>query len=94
MKNAFVRLGGTCVSGLTAVVIVSGLMAGGLFAGQPNRVNVTLPHAVTVGSTTLPSGTYSISSLEMSDGEYFVIRGEGTPAVTLPATKIDSEQPD
>jgi hypothetical protein len=94
MKNAFMRFGRTCVSGLTAVVMGSGLLAGGLLASQPNRVNVTLPHAVTVGSVTLPSGTYSISSLEMSDCEYFVIRGEGTPAVTVPAMKIDSEQND
>ena len=47
---------------------------------------------MTVGSTTLPSGTYSISSLEMADGEYFVIRGANTPIVTLPAMKIDSDQ--
>jgi hypothetical protein len=94
MKNAFVRFGRTCVSGLTAVVIGSGLMAGGLFASQPNRVTVTLPHAVAVGSTTLPSGNYTISNLEMSDGEYFVVRGEGTPIVTLPAMKIDPEESD
>jgi hypothetical protein len=94
MKNAFVRFGRTCVSGLTAVVIGGGLMAGGLLAGSPNRVEVTLPHAVTVGSTTLPSGHYTISSLNMSDGEYFIVRGDGTPIVTLQAMRISPDESD
>jgi hypothetical protein len=87
MKNAFVRFGRTCVS----VVAVSGLAAVALLAGQVSRVTVTLPHAVTVGSTTLPSGEYTISSVDMSDrDEYFIVRGDHTPTVTLTAHKIDS----
>jgi hypothetical protein len=94
MKNAFVRFGRTCVSGLVSVIIGGGLIAGGLMAASPTRINVTFPHAVTVGSTTLPSGNYTISTLDMSDGEYFVIRGEGALVVTLQAMKIDPDQLD
>ena len=87
MKNAFARFGQTCVS----IVIGSGLIAGALLAGQVNRVTVTLPHAVAVGSTTLPSGEYTLSSLDMSDGdEYFIVRGDHAPTVTLQAQKIDA----
>lgn len=87
MKNAFVRFGQTCVS----VMVGSGLIAGALLAGQINRVTVTLPHAVTVGSTTLPSGEYTLDSLDMTDGdEYFIVRGDHTPSVTLQAQKIDA----
>jgi hypothetical protein len=88
MKNAFARFGRICVS----VVVGTGLAAVGLMAGSVNRVTVTLPHPVTVGSTTLPQGTYSISSLDMSDGsEYFIVRGDHTPSVTLQAQKIDAD---
>jgi hypothetical protein len=66
-------------------------MACALFAAAPNTVTVTLPHAVTVGSATLPSGQYTISGMEMSDGkEYFVVRGAKTAPVTLKAQKIDA----
>ena len=45
-----------------------------------------------VGSTTLPSGEYTISTILMSDGdEYFIVRGDHTPTVTLQAQKIDAE---
>jgi len=85
MKNAFSRIGQTCVFGV--------LMAGAVFAGSVERVTVNLPHAVTVGATTLPSGEYTLSAIEMSDGnEYFVIRSEHGPAVTLPAQKIDASE--
>lgn len=85
MKNAFMRFGLTCVFG--------GLLGvSALFAGQVNRVTLTLPHAVQVGSTTLPSGEYTISTILMSDGdEYFIVRGDHTPTVTLQAQKIDAE---
>ncbi|MES1258615.1 MAG: hypothetical protein ABUS51_09295 [Acidobacteriota bacterium] len=87
MKNAFVRFGQTCVS----VVIGSGLIAGALLAGEVNRVIVTLPHAVTVGSVTLPVGEYTLTSMDMSDGDqYFIVRGDHTPTVTLQTQKIDA----
>jgi hypothetical protein len=83
MKSAFSRIGQTCVFGV--------LLAGAMFAGSVNRVTVTLPHAVTVGATTLPSGEYTLSAIDMGDGnEYFVIRSENTPAVTLSAQRIDA----
>ena len=64
-------------------------MACALFAASPNTVTVTLPHAVTVGSTTLPGGQYTISGMEMSDGnEYFIVRGANTAAVTMQAQRI------
>jgi hypothetical protein len=85
MKNAFSRIGQTCVFGV--------LMAGAMFAASVERVTVTLPHAVTVGATTLPSGEYTLSAIDMGDGnDYFVIRSEHGPAVTLPAQKIDAAE--
>ena len=94
MKNAILRFGRTCVC-VTAAVLV---MAGGLMAGTPGPIKVTLPHAVTVGSTTLPSGDYTISNLDISEGEYFVIRAAdataGTPVVTVQAMKINAAQTD
>jgi hypothetical protein len=88
MKNAFSRLGRTCAR----LGVAGGLLAGALLAGSPNPVTVTLPHAVTVGSTTLPSGQYTISSVNMGDGgdSYFIVRSANSPVVALPALKIDA----
>jgi hypothetical protein len=86
MKNAFSRIGRTCAQ----VAMAGGLMAGVMFAGEVNPVTVTLPHAVTVGSTTLPSGEYTISSVDMADGELFVVRSANSPTVSLLAEKIGS----
>lgn len=94
MNNAFLRFGRTCVSGLAAVVFGGAVIASGLLASEPSRIQVTLPHAVTVGSTTLPSGKYTLSNLDMADGEYFVVRGEGTPIVTLQAMRVEPDQSD
>jgi hypothetical protein len=65
--------------------------AGAMLAASP--VSVTLPQAVMVGSTTLPSGNYTISTLdEMGDGnDVFVIRSANGTAVTLQAQRIDSD---
>jgi hypothetical protein len=72
-------------------IAISGILAAAaMFAANINELKVTLPHAVTVGSTTLPSGTYTISPVEMSNGdEFFVVRGEKMSPVTLPAQRID-----
>ena len=79
-------MGRTCASVLFGGVLVAGAM----FAGSPNTITVTLPHSVTIGSKTLPSGQYTMSPVEMNDGnEYFVVRGEKMPAVTLQAQRID-----
>jgi hypothetical protein len=83
MKNAFMRFGLACVP----VAMLTGLA----IAGQVNRITVTLPHAVTVGSVTLPIGQYTISSLDISDGEkYFIVRGDHTPVVTIQGQKVDA----
>ena len=64
-------MGRTCAR----LSIAGGLLAGALLAGSVNPVTVTLPHAVTVGSATLPSGKYTISSVDTGDGgePYFVV---------------------
>ena len=87
MKNAFSRIGRTCAH----LAVAGGLVAGAMFAGAVNEVSVTLPHAVTVGSTTLPSGQYTILSVDMSDGdEYFVVRSANGPVVAgLQAQRTD-----
>jgi hypothetical protein len=67
-------------------------MAGALLAGNVNEISVTLPHAVAVGSATLPSGKYTLSSFEMGAEEYFIVRTDhGTAVATLQAQPIDSE---
>jgi hypothetical protein len=72
-------------------IAISGILAAAaMFAAQINDLRVTLPHPVTVGSTTLPVGSYTITPVEMSNGdEFFVVRGEKTSPVTLPAQRID-----
>jgi hypothetical protein len=67
-------------------------MAGALLAGNVNEISVTLPYAVTVGSTTLPSGHYTLSSFEMGAEEYFIVRTErGAAVATLQAQPIDND---
>jgi hypothetical protein len=79
--NAFLRMGRTCAS----IIIGGGLMAGAMLAGMGNQVSVALPHAVTVGSTTLPAGNYKLTELTMGGKDYFVVRGEKGEVTTLPA---------
>lgn len=65
-------------------------MAGAILAASPNTITVNLPHSVAVGSTVLPSGQYTMTPVGMSDGnDYFIVRGENTPAVTLQAQRIN-----
>jgi hypothetical protein len=80
------------MNSLFSRIAIGGILAAGaIFAASMNDLTVTLPHAVTVGSTTLPSGTYTISPMEIGDGtEYFVVRGNKMSPLVLPATKIDS----
>ena len=86
MKNAFSRIGYTCVFGFA--------IAGAMLAAPIHSVNLTLPHAVTVGSTTLPEGQVTVSTVEMNDGNgYLVVRSESGMAVTLPAQKVDFVEP-
>lgn len=73
-------------------MIMTGIVAAGaMFAASFNEITVTLPHPVTVGSTTLQAGTYTLSPMEMSDGgEYFVVRGENATPVVIPVQKSDN----
>ncbi len=80
------------MSSKCALTIGAGvLMVGGLFAGQINEITVTLPHAVSVGSTTLPAGHYVFSSFEMGGEEMFIVRGDHTPTVTLHSERVDGD---
>ncbi len=80
-------MGRTCAS-----LVVGGVfVAAGAFGAAVNPVNVTLPHAVSVGSVTLPAGQYVISNFEMGGEDFFVVRGEKTPAVTLRGVRVESD---
>ena len=90
MKNAFLRMGRTCAF----LTIIGGLMAGALSARSGEIVTLNLPHAVTVGSITLPIGEYTISTLDMADGEpVFIVRCGKGQAVTLQAQRVESVTP-
>jgi hypothetical protein len=66
-------------------------MAAAVFAGPVNPVTVNLPEPVAVGSTTLPAGQYTMTSFQMGGEDFFVVRGEHTPAVTIRGTRVDSD---
>ncbi len=91
MKNAFSRMGQTCACTILKGTIAGVLATGALFAASITPVKVTLPQAVTVGSTTLPSGDYTISSVDLNDGNsWFVVRSErGHAMTTLRAQRIN-----
>ena len=86
MKNTFARFG----KSFGSLLVVGGLLACGLFAGTTALVTVNLPHAVTVGNATLPSGQYTISAVDMASGDdLFIIRsGKGNTAITIQAQKV------
>jgi hypothetical protein len=73
-----------------AVLIAGGILAvGSLFAASVSDVKVTLTHPATVGSTLLPTGTYTLSPMETSDGTgFFVVRGEKMAPVVLSVQKV------
>jgi hypothetical protein len=73
-----------------ALTIAAGILAvGSLFAATVNDVKVTLTHPATVGSTTLPSGNYTLSPMETSDGAgFFVVRGNNVAPVVIPVQKV------
>ena len=65
------------------------LAACALMAASTSVVTVNLPQPVKVGSTTLPSGEYSISPLNMTGGDdVFVIRSAKGAAITMQAQKL------
>jgi hypothetical protein len=64
------------------------LMAGAMGAAQMNEITVALPQAVTVGTITLPVGEYKITNFEMGGQDFFVVRGDHTPTVTLTSERV------
>ena len=71
------------------MLIAGGLAVSGLWAAEPSPIVVTLPHAVTIGNTVLPSGEYTISPIDVANGdEYFVVRSAHSSPVTLQAQKV------
>lgn len=67
-------------------ILAGGILAvGAMFAAPVNDVTITLPHAVTVGATTLPSGTYTMTPIETSLGtDYFVVRAANSSTKAAP----------
>lgn len=86
MKNTIARFG----KSFGSLLAVGSLLACGLFAGTTALVTVNLPHAVTIGNATLPSGQYTISAVDMASGDdLFIIRSDkGNTAITLQAQKV------
>ncbi len=87
MKNAVLRFGYACAP----VLIASGLMATAAKAEMHDVVNVTLPDSVIVGSTTLPSGRYTITS--MGSDVYLIHDDNGDHAMVLGRPVDTSEEP-
>jgi hypothetical protein len=87
MKNAFLRTGYTCATLLAGALLASI----SLLAAPVNAITVTLPHDVTVGSTELPAGHYTITSAEMGGEDLFVLRGEHTAPVTVRGVRTESD---
>ncbi len=85
--NAFLRMGRTCAS----MIIGGGLMAGALLASGNNEISVALPHAVTVGSTTLPAGNYKLTEFTLGGMDYFIARGEDGSVATLQAEQTSGD---
>jgi hypothetical protein len=79
---------------ISRIALCGMLAAGATFAAQIGDLRITLPHAVTVGSTTLPQGSYTITPMEMGGAEYFVVRGENMTPVVMPAMKEDGATAD
>ncbi|MDE3198019.1 MAG: hypothetical protein KGN84_16850 [Acidobacteriota bacterium] len=86
MKNAFSRMGWTCAS----MIVGGALLAGSMFAATVTPVSVDLPHDVTVGSVVLPTGHYTMSSIEMGGGQIFIVRSDDGKTATLPAQAVAS----
>ncbi len=76
-------------------IMTTGIVAAGaIFAAPFNEITVTLPQVVTVGSTTLPIGTYTMTPMETSDGgEFFIIRGEKSAPMVISAQKSEELAP-
>jgi len=88
MKSAMLRMGYTCAS-----ILVAGVLT--MTAGKAevrDLANVTFTQPVTVGTTTLPEGHYTISNV--SDGVFLIHSDNGEHAIVLGRTiDASSESP-
>jgi hypothetical protein len=80
---------------IAAAMIGTGLAASAAFAGlNGNTVNVTLSDPVVVGSTTLPSGDYTVSEVQLGAESVFVFRNDnGEAAAVATATRSARHRP-
>jgi len=74
-------------------IMTTGIVAAGAVLAAPvSDITITLPYAVTAGSTVLPGGTYTFSPMETKDGsEYFVVRGGNIEPMILPTQKSEDK---
>lgn len=82
MNNAFLRFGYTC-----AAILIAGGLA---LAATQDLATVTLPHAVGVGSTTLPSGNYTIA--DEGDGAFLIQSDTGQKSAVVLGRRIQSDE--
>jgi hypothetical protein len=80
MKNAF------------SLILAGGILAASaMFAAPLSEVTVNVPHEVTVGSTVLPAGAYTMLPYETSNGaEFFIVRSNNTSLV-VPVQKVEGD---
>jgi hypothetical protein len=85
MKNAFSRIGYTCAS----ILFAGGLMTAVTPANAEmhDLAYVTLSQPTEVGSTTLPSGKYTISTL---NNDVYLIRSENGEGAMVMGRRVET----
>ena len=83
MKNAMLRIGYTCAS----ILVASGLTMTAAKAEQHDIATVNLPEAVVVGSTTLPSGHYTITD---EGNDVFLVHNDNGDHAIVFGMKIET----
>ncbi len=90
MKNALQRFGYTCVAAMIAAGITGTVLVQNMQAQPLNLISVTLPQDVTIGSSVLPAGNYTIQDIDPASGNHlFVFRGENK-TVVVPGATVES----
>jgi hypothetical protein len=81
LKNLGIKFAGAAMA--------AGMAAGAAFGSTGTVLTVTLPQAVTVGNSVLPSGAYKVTTIGMNEGAgLFVFRADnGSEAVSVIASK-------
>src|ERR1700691_795332 len=74
---------------VATAMLVAGLGTSMAIAAVGVNVNVTLPESVSVGNTTLPSGAYNVTEVQVSGSEsLFVFRdSKGDTSAVVPAVR-------